>query len=83
MPRLHGSGFLQFNALESSAWSKIDIEMVIKPRSLHGLLLFNGDRQDGRGDYILVSLKNGFVELRFDCGTGEAVIRYAGFMYLC
>ena len=73
--QFNGTGFIQFEGLGSSAWSKIEVEIIIKPQSQNGLLFYNGDRNDGHGDFILVSLKNGFVEFRFDCGTGEAIIR--------
>ena len=75
VPEFNRTGYIQFESLGSSAWSKIEIEIVFKPGTQHGLLFYNGDRNDGHGDYILISLKNGFIELRFDCGTGEAIIR--------
>ena len=53
--------------------------MVIKPASDNGLLLYNGDKTDGEGDFVSIALQNGIVEFRFDCGTGPAVIRYASF----
>jgi len=75
VPQFNDTGYIQFEGLGSSAWSRVDIEIVFKPQSENGLLFYNGDRIDGRGDFISLSLKNGFVELRFDCGTGEAIIR--------
>ena len=67
---------MQFEGLLSSAWSTLDIEVVIKPQTKNGLVLFNGDRRDGHGDFVLLALRNGSAELRYDCGTGEAIIKY-------
>eukprot|EP00112_Aurelia_sp_Birch-Aquarium-sp1_P015773 Seg3520.1 transcript_id=Seg3520.1/GoldUCD/mRNA.D3Y31 product=Pikachurin protein_id=Seg3520.1/GoldUCD/D3Y31 len=75
IPKFSNSSYLQFESLGSSAWSKLDIEMVIKPASDNGLLLYNGDKIEGEGDFVSIALQSGIVEFRFDCGTGPAVIR--------
>ncbi|XP_065069977.1 pikachurin-like [Rhopilema esculentum] len=75
VPQFNGPGFMQFEGLLSGAWSTLDIEVVIKPQTKNGLVLFNGDRRDGHGDFVLLALRNGSAELRYDCGTGEAIIK--------
>jgi len=56
--------------------SFIEIQIVFKPRSLNGLFLYNGNRMDGSGDFLSLNLVYGYVEFRFDLGSGPAVIRY-------
>eukprot|EP00794_Sanderia_malayensis_P007786 gene7786-8631_t len=75
IPKFSGSGFLKFTGLGSTAWSQIKIEVVVKPESQTGLILFNGDKINSGGDFISLNLNSGFVEFVFDCGTGSAVIR--------
>ena len=75
MPRIGAHGFLEFKSLGSDAWLRIDIEVIIKLESESGLILFNGDRPDGIGDYISLAVKNGLVEFSYDCGTGPSLIR--------
>lgn len=47
--------------------------MIIKPYQQDGLLLYSG--HEGYGDYIALSLNNGFVEFVFDLGSGPALVR--------
>lgn len=52
-----------------------EIEVVFKPSSQDGTLLYNGFSRDRKGDFISLSLHEGHLEFRFDLGTGPAVIR--------
>ena len=40
-----------------------------------GLLLFNGEYEDGRGDFLSLGLSGGAMEFRFDTGSGPTIIR--------
>ena len=53
-----------------------EVFMVIKPIKPDGLFLYNGQKMDKTGDFISLNLVNGYVEFRFDLGSGAAVIRY-------
>ena len=45
--------------------------MMFKPRRLtDSLLLYNAFSNDGNGDYIALSLKDQYVEFRYDSGSG-------------
>lgn len=57
-----------------------EIIIVIKPNKPDGLFLYNGQKMDRTGDFISLNLVNGFVEFRFDLGSGAAVIRYVSFI---
>lgn len=57
------------------AYLQFDIEVSFKPESLDGLILYNGQQKGGSGDFISLGLNRGFVEFRFDVGSGSAVIR--------
>lgn len=48
--------------------------MIIKPEQTNGLLLYSGHHE--YGDYIALSLDNGYVEFEFELGSGPAVVRY-------
>ena len=49
---------------------------MFKPEDRDGMLLYNGYTTDRMGDFISLGLVDGYVEFRFDLGTGPAVIRY-------
>lgn len=78
VPSFNGSSYLQLPSLGKGfvdAPLYLDIEIVFKPRSSDGLILYNGERMDGSGDFLSINLIDGFVEFRFDPGNGPAVIR--------
>ena len=54
------------------------LEVVFLARSPSGLLLYNGQKTDGKGDFVSLALHNGLLEFRYDLGKGAAVIRWAG-----
>ncbi len=49
---------------------------TFKAESDEGLLLYNGDREDGQGDFMAIFLNQGFLEFAFDVGNGVAIARY-------
>ncbi|CAG2107760.1 unnamed protein product [Medioppia subpectinata] len=75
IPSFNGSSYLQFPGLGRTFLSFIEVKIVLKPISPNGLFLYNGNRMDGSGDFVLLNLIHGFVEFRFDLGSGPAVIR--------
>ena len=72
----NGTSFLQFIGLQRNVLSFTEIEIIVKPSDRDGLILYNGYNKDGTGDFISLALNDGFVEYRFDLGTGAAHIRF-------
>lgn len=50
------------------------IEIWFMTKSANGLLLYNGQMKNGRGDFISLLLIHGHVQLRFNLGSGIANI---------
>ncbi|XP_023215950.1 pikachurin-like isoform X1 [Centruroides sculpturatus] len=75
IPSFNGSSYLQYPGLANTVLSFIEVLIVFKPYVPNGVLFYNGYKMDGSGDFISINLVNGFVELRFDLGTGVAIIR--------
>jgi len=40
-----------------------------------GMVLYNGQYEDGGGDFVCFGLNEGYPEFRFDVGSGPAIIR--------
>lgn len=70
-----GSSFLQYVGLQRNVLSYTEIEIYFKPVYGYGLILYNGYAKDRTGDFISLALSDGFVEFRFDLGTGPALLR--------
>ena len=75
VPSFNGSSYLQFPGLEESPGLYLEIQIVFKPRSPNGVVLYNGQRVDGGGDFVSINLVDGFIEFRFNPGNGPAIIR--------
>lgn len=53
--------------------------VVLMANDSNGLIFYNGQKSDGKGDFISLSLNNGILEFRYDLGKGPATIRLAWF----
>lgn len=51
----------------------ISWQMIFKAKGENGILLYSGHEESG--DFIALSLVNGYVEFMFDLGSGAAVLR--------
>lgn len=54
---------------------KVSMTVVFMANDSNGLIFYNGQKSDGRGDFISLSLSGGFLEFRYDLGKGPATIR--------
>lgn len=52
-----------------------EIAVEFKPEDLNGTILFSGERDDLSGDFMLVTLNDGYIEFLFNCGSGAGKIR--------
>lgn len=73
-PRFSGSSWLALRALRG-AYKRVRLRMRIRPERARGVLLLTGEHDDLSGDYLALILRNGHVELRFDCGSGAGILR--------
>lgn len=75
-PEFDGSNFIQLPRLEGTGRT-FAIEVIFKPRAANGILLYNGQLKNGRGDFISLNLIHGYLQFRFNLGSGIANITYA------
>ncbi|KAH3696364.1 hypothetical protein DPMN_083828, partial [Dreissena polymorpha] len=75
IPEFQGHSYLELKGLGRTALLFLDIEIVFKAESPNGLIVYNGYTLDRVGDFISLALDGGFIEYRFDLGTGPAIIR--------
>ncbi|XP_069893156.1 agrin isoform X3 [Dipodomys merriami] len=73
-----GFSYLELKGLhtfERDLGEKMELEVVFLARDPSGLLLYNGQKTDGKGDFVSLALRDGRLEFRYDLGKGAAVIR--------
>ncbi|XP_037298991.1 uncharacterized protein LOC119190692 [Manduca sexta] len=73
-PRFSGSSWIALHALRG-AYKRVRVRVRVRPERARGVLLLTGEHDDLSGDYLALMLRNGHVELRFDCGSGAGVLR--------
>ncbi|XP_044746396.1 pikachurin [Coccinella septempunctata] len=73
-PRFQGSSWLAFSALRG-AYKHVQLALELRPEAYDGVILLTGERDDMVGDFMALLLHQGRVEFRFDCGSGEGVVR--------
>ncbi|XP_045762422.1 uncharacterized protein LOC123865443 [Maniola jurtina] len=73
-PRFSGASWLALRALRG-AYKRVRLRLRVRPERARGVLLLTGEHDDLSGDYLALILRNGHVELRFDCGSGAGVLR--------
>ncbi|CAH0550075.1 unnamed protein product [Brassicogethes aeneus] len=75
VPSFNGSSHLRYRGLSDAALTWLDVEIVFKPTAPDGLVLYNGHKLDGMGDFMGLYLNDAFVEFSYDLGSGSAVAR--------
>ncbi|XP_020299873.1 agrin-like isoform X1 [Pseudomyrmex gracilis] len=73
IPEMNGNGYLELPCLEGVA-KAFSIELWFLTHASDGLLLYNGQLNNGRGDFISLNLVHNRLEFRFNLGSGIANI---------
>ncbi|XP_029975271.1 agrin isoform X4 [Salarias fasciatus] len=78
MPQFSGDSYLELKGLHlygHDLRQKLSMTVVLMANDSNGLIFYNGQKSDGRGDFISLSLNEGVLEFRYDLGKGPATIR--------
>ncbi|KAL1021294.1 hypothetical protein UPYG_G00011350 [Umbra pygmaea] len=78
MPYFNGDSYLELKGLHTyghDLHQKVSMTVVLMANDSNGMIFYNGQKADGKGDFISLSLNDGILEFRYDLGKGPAVIR--------
>ncbi|XP_059189505.1 agrin isoform X6 [Centropristis striata] len=78
MPLFNGDSYLELKGLHlygHDLRQKVSMTVMLMANDSNGLIFYNGQKSDGKGDFISLSLNNGILEFRYDLGKGPATIR--------
>ncbi|KAJ8265022.1 hypothetical protein COCON_G00141210 [Conger conger] len=78
MPFFTGDSYLELKGLQTygnDLQQKVSIAVVFLANDSNGMIFYNGQKNDGKGDFISLALNDGILEFRYDLGKGPAVIR--------
>ncbi|XP_073327034.1 agrin-like [Pagrus major] len=78
MPLFNGDSHVELKGLHlygHDLRQKLSMTVILMANDSNGLIFYNGQKSDGKGDFISLSLNNGILEFRYDLGKGPATIR--------
>ncbi|XP_056895685.1 agrin isoform X2 [Takifugu flavidus] len=78
MPLFNGDSYVELKGLHRYGHDlrqKVSMTVVLMANDSNGLIFYNGQKSDGKGDFISLSLHDGILEFRYDLGKGPATIR--------
>ncbi|KAH9504451.1 Basement membrane-specific heparan sulfate proteoglycan core protein, partial [Bulinus truncatus] len=74
-PAFNKTSFISYPKISDSLMS-VHVELFFNPRSLDdGIILYNSKTLEGNQDFISLSIKNKFLEFRFNTGSGTAILK--------
>ncbi|KGL79817.1 Pikachurin, partial [Tinamus guttatus] len=72
-PQFSGYSYITFEPLKNS-YQTFQITLEFRAESEDGLLLYCGENEHGRGDFMSLAIIRRNLQFRFNCGTGVATI---------
>nr|XP_009940178.1 PREDICTED: agrin [Opisthocomus hoazin] len=77
LPEFNGFSYLELNGLQTFVpdLDKMSMEVVFLAKNPSGMIFYNGQKTDGKGDFVSLALHDGYLEYRYDLGKGAAVLR--------
>ncbi|XP_069774455.1 agrin isoform X3 [Narcine bancroftii] len=78
IPEFNGLSYLEMNGIHtfvSDLLQKLSMEVVFLAKDPNGMIFYNGQKTDGRGDFVSLNLRDGYLEFKYDLGKGPAVLR--------
>uniref|UniRef100_A0A7M4E3Z4 Agrin n=1 Tax=Crocodylus porosus TaxID=8502 RepID=A0A7M4E3Z4_CROPO len=78
LPEFNGFSYLELSGLQTfvpDIQEKLSMEVVFLAKNPSGMIFYNGQKTDGKGDFVSLALHDGYLEYRYDLGKGAAVLR--------
>ncbi|XP_047662867.1 agrin isoform X7 [Tachysurus fulvidraco] len=78
IPYFNGDSYLELKGLHlygHDLRQKVSMTVVLLANDSNGMIFYNGQKTDRKGDFISLALNDGILEFRYDLGKGPAVIR--------
>ncbi|XP_067139289.1 agrin-like isoform X1 [Centruroides vittatus] len=73
VPAFSGNSYIEMHRLQ--AYTRLSLELEFRTFSNNGILLYNGQTSTGAGDFVSLAVKDGYVEFRYNLGSGPVILR--------
>ena len=74
VPAFNGNSYIELPGMKMSDQHKVEVEFFSSEPN--GMIFYQGQKKDGNGDFISLNMVDGFLEFRYDLGSGPAELRY-------
>ncbi|CAG9828275.1 unnamed protein product [Diabrotica balteata] len=71
IPEFNGNSYIQFPKLQGIK-KRFSMEIIFKTTAANGLIVYNGQMKNGKGDFISLNIARGYLQFRFNLGSGIA-----------
>ncbi|XP_050518916.1 agrin-like [Diabrotica virgifera virgifera] len=71
IPEFNGNSYIQFPKLQGIK-KRFTMEIIFKTTAANGLIIYNGQMKNGKGDFISLNIARGYLQFRFNLGSGIA-----------
>ncbi|KAF8569324.1 hypothetical protein P879_00433, partial [Paragonimus westermani] len=76
LPQYSGlRSYTEYKGLQHTSRSETTLEITFKPVSSEGLILYQGFKDNRRGDFLAILIRAAQVEVLFDLGSGTAYLK--------
>ncbi|XP_045141190.1 pikachurin [Echinops telfairi] len=72
-PQFFGHSYVTFEPLKNS-YQAFQVTLEFRAEAEDGLLLYCGENEQGRGDFMSLAIIRRTLQFRFNCGTGVAIL---------
>ncbi|XP_075397070.1 pikachurin [Tenrec ecaudatus] len=72
-PQFFGHSYVTFEPLRNS-YQAFQVTLEFRAEAEDGLLLYCGENEHGRGDFMSLAIIRRTLQFRFNCGTGVAIL---------
>ena len=76
MPQFSGSSYIAYQSITGDSF-RLNITIRFRPFTNNGLILFNSYSVSETSDFVAMAMVDGYLEYRYDLGSGVSVLRSA------
>jgi len=70
-PEFNKTSFVSYPPVKGARF-QMKVDLQFKPSTLDdGIILYSGQSEDGTGDFVCITVRNGYLEYKYNTGSGN------------
>ncbi|XP_074597901.1 agrin-like isoform X2 [Brevipalpus obovatus] len=75
IPAFNENSYLLLPHVRAKNDLSIELELIVS--SYDGIIVYNGQNSHGKGDFVAIIVKDGFIQFRYNLGSGTVIITHS------